>query len=840
MFSSILFAHPIEGQTSNVQSVNLPTGVTPNITLETEAYLSFRPNPVGLGQSVLVNVWLHPPIYVGRAFKDAFFVTITDPDGDKETIGPMDSFAGDSTAWFEFNPDKLGSWKLKFDFLGQYFPNGTTPRSMFWAYDYIGSAYYKPSTTGEVELIVQEDMVAAWPPVSLPTDYWTRPVHPENREWWPILGNYPATGILGGGQYWPEDTNKHISNYNFVPYVQGPNTPHIVWKRQGSMGGLIGGSAGQITDVLFAGTGVIGFPSIIYNGRTYMTVSKVSQTGTGSQNYWQCYDIRTGQLYWERPLYPGETAPTIIEYEEGNTEVEGADARVGITVYLTALISPTSSSAGRIVKYSPWTGAVLVNITGPPSGVGAATLYEYPNCYSVQNLGGGRYRLIQWTIENDAGQISYSAYGTPPIIDNFTARVISNVSYPFSSLGTCDFDAGVAVSTAGILSMDTGTNIGHRIMGADLKTGQLLWNVTTDLSTGLETFFSTGIGRSDHGKYACRMNDGHWYAWDLRTGQLAWKSEISSWPWGAFGAYSVESAYGLIFSRDYAGVHAINWTNGNIEWTFEATTPYVYETPYDGQYAFHGAGMVADGKLYTFSVEHSPSQPITRGDRMYCLDAKTGEMIWNITLGQGAPGSRAFQGAIADGYLAHTDEYNGYMYVFGKGQSATTVSVPQTAITKGTSAIISGTVLDMSPAQPNTPCIGEESISQWMEHIHMQKAIPSNVVGVPVSIDSVDPNGNAVHIADVVSDMSGTYFYTWTPEIPGDYAITATFMGDDSYGSSWAETHATVTETPAASPTATPINLDSINNNIMMGFIGVGIGIIIAIVLAVLLLRKRP
>ena len=39
----------------------------------------------------------------------------------------------------------------------------------------------------------------------------------------------------------------------------------------------------------------------------------------------------------------------------------------------------------------------------------------------------------------------------------------------------------------------------------------------------------------------------------------------------------------------------------------------------------------------------------------------------------------------------------------------------------------------------------------------MQMPIPSDVVGVPVSIDAVDPNGNPVHIGDATSDMSGTY-----------------------------------------------------------------------------------
>ena len=80
---------------------SLPTGITPDITITTEPQLSFRPNPIGLGQSLLINVWLHPPINVQRQFVQAFMVTFTKPDGTKSTVGPIDSYQGDSTAWFE-------------------------------------------------------------------------------------------------------------------------------------------------------------------------------------------------------------------------------------------------------------------------------------------------------------------------------------------------------------------------------------------------------------------------------------------------------------------------------------------------------------------------------------------------------------------------------------------------------------------------------------------------------------------------------------------------------------------------------------------------------------------
>jgi hypothetical protein len=333
------------------------------------------------------------------------------------------------------------------------------------------------------------------------------------------------------------------------------------------------------------------------------------------------------------------------------------------------------------------------------------------------------------------------------------------------------------------------------------------------------------------------MDMGILNCYDLLTGKLLWRSTEFDYPWGAFGGYNAEGAYGLYFWQTYDGVVAFNVSTGKLQWKYQYQAP-AFEVPYTmangtDQYAFYGAAQVADGKIYVYNTEHSASYPITRGLRLHCINAYTGEGIWNIT-GQMQPG------AISDGYLTAANAYDGCMYVFGKGKSATTVSAPQTQITAETKAIISGTVLDQSPGQSGAACVSKESMTEWMEYLHMQHQMPANVIGVPVSIDAVDPNGNYIHIGDAVSDASGTFSYTWTPANAGDYTITATFMGDDSYGSSWAETHATVVEAPAATPTSSPTNFDSINSNVTTMIIAGVVAIIITVVLVCLLiLRKR-
>lgn len=385
-------------------------------------------------------------------------------------------------------------------------------------------------------------------------------------------------------------------------------------------------------------------------------------------------------------------------------------------------------------------------------------------------------------------------------------------------------------------------------MGADLTTGQLLYNVTLNADTGYNNFF--GINpRADHGKYATRSRDGSYYCFDIRTGKFLWKSPLSSYPWGVWEAYNVESAYGYLYMTDYAGVHAIDWNTGKIVWDFISPTPYAFETPYEvngtGVYTFHSAGLVADGKLYVVNTEHSPSQPYTRGWRLFCLNATTGQNIWSISNGQGAPGSRIFQGAIADGYLAMTNEYNGYMYVFGKGLSTTTITATPAVISNGNTVLIQGTVLDQSPAQPDTPCVSANSMSTEMEHLHMQYPIDGlnhnvTMTGVPVTITAIAQDGSVINLGTTTTNAYyGTFSLTWTPPKTGNYTITTSFTSDDAYGSSSAATAITVGPAPEQIQFPAQVTSPDYTMTIIGGVIAVIVAVAIAAGAIILMVRKR-
>lgn len=350
-----------------------------------------------------------------------------------------------------------------------------------------------------------------------------------------------------------------------------------------------------------------------------------------------------------------------------------------------------------------------------------------------------------------------------------------------------------------------------------------------------------------------RFNDGYIRCYDLNTGQALWKSESVNWPWGSWGGEATASAYGLLIDGGYDGVHGIDWTTGKVMWTFEAPTPYQYETPYTANgtsvYPFFSGMQVADGMVYAYNLEHSPSAPLTRGWGTFCINATTGVGIWNIT-GAMVPG------LIADGYLTASSWYDGYMYVFGKGTSATTV----TATPEVSQVLIQGTVVDQSPgtvasslspvgaANPPlknnvglqiVPCVSDASMKTYMEYLYMQTPIPDGymVTGVPVQLYATDQSGTIVNIGTVQSDLTG-FRTAWAPPSSGLWTITATFAGDGSYGSSYSATSTIYNATSSnTQPSVTTQVVDT--TPILYAVIGVGVAIIVAVALAVLILRKR-
>jgi hypothetical protein len=138
------------------------------------------------------------------------------------------------------------------------------------------------------------------------------------------------------------------------------------------------------------------------------------------------------------------------------------------------------------------------------------------------------------------------------------------------------------------------------------------------------------------------------------------------------------------------------------------------------------------------------------------------------------------------------------------------------------------------------PVISDASMSDWMLYVYKQFAQPTTATGVAVSIDAVDPNNNYVHLGDATTDGSGMFSVAVIPEVPGYYAVYATFVGSAGYYASYAETSLYVMEAPPATPAPTPTPVPVSEAYFVLAVVGIIVAIIVVgVVLALLLLRKR-
>jgi hypothetical protein len=138
--------------------------------IPTYAYITAVPNPVGVGQTTLIYMWLDRTIDGAAADNDVRFhnykLTITKPDGTTETKTWDVVWDSTSSQGFNYAPDQVGTYTLKFEFPGQ-------------EYEWFTGTYkdiYKPSSA-EATFTVQEEPIAELPhSYPLPTEYWTRPI----------------------------------------------------------------------------------------------------------------------------------------------------------------------------------------------------------------------------------------------------------------------------------------------------------------------------------------------------------------------------------------------------------------------------------------------------------------------------------------------------------------------------------------------------------------------------------------------------------------------------------------------------------------------------------------
>ena len=346
------------------------------------------------------------------------------------------------------------------------------------------------------------------------------------------------------------------------------------------------------------------------------------------------------------------------------------------------------------------------------------------------------------------------------------------------------------------LDPSVNTNLGFTV------TLQYSKNITVPLP-GKNATWTIATIDYDSGIFVLRnAQTGQLWGYDLASGSQIWGPTATPPANEQFFYYSQNTAVydGLLLcTAQYTGtIYAYDAKTGTQKWVYRASAaPYYYESAYGEQMSL-SLGAVCDGLIYTYSTEHSPTNPLWRQSYVRGINITDGTLVWKVECFSDGGFS------IANGYLVSSSQYDNLVYCIGKGPSATTVSAPDTSVPLGTAVLIQGTVTDQSPGAKGTPAMSEQSMEQWMEYLYEQQPKPTNAAGVQVKLTAIDPNNNFQNIGNATSDSNGNYGIMYNPPVPGMYKIVATFEGSASYGGSDATTYLAVGTAPLASPIVNP------------------------------------
>jgi len=809
-----LFALPL----ANAQATN-----------KTYPFIDAIPNPVGVGQTVLLN---YGALNFLNAENDGWNVSviITAPNGEVTTLNNLKTWSTGTAGW-TFVPDQVGTYFLETVFPQQVYRNVT----------------YLASRTEKVPLVVTQEASPSYPWQPLPEEYWTRPADSQLRMWNTIMGSWLMK---------PDNL--------YAPYNDGPESPHVLWSTPvgDMMGGVAGGEVwehsyedGDAYEGKFSGSVIIG--GVLYynkyiSGNPQQTIVAI--------------DLHTGKQLWEKTIM-------------NNLRIS-----LGQTIYWDSRNNRAAFSYLWVTSGTNWyaldalTGNLQFNMTNVPSGTNYFGPIGEILKYSTVNYGNATHpdwHLLQW---NSTYVVSKGKLGMQ---ESWGSQVLG-VSYNATDRGY-DMNISIPAGPSTTVSQRLPGSIqkvfvGDKMIGARVtltevnlwaiglsptNKGTLLYNTTwrapSEWVEGNLTIGGIGQAgwvawsRDDQvGVFFTKENLVH-YAFNLQNGQFMYETEpqifIDAWSDTVSATFGPDRviAYGKLISATVGGtIYAYDVKTGERVWTFNATD--YYHESYLGNNWWACPLFVTDGKIYIGHIEHSAQNPKPRGAPFYALNVTDGSLVFRADgmLRQTRWGGRAI---IGDSIIAGMDTYDQQVYAIGKGPSSTTVTAPDIAVPFATPVVVKGTVMDVSPGTqsdssqlrfPNgVPAMSDESMNDWMLYVYKQFKRPTDVTGVPVSIDAVDPNNNFVHIGDTTTDDTGTFSLVFTPKEDGNYTIYATFAGSKSYYASFARNALTVLEKPAE--VVEPPQPTSI---VEQYFVPAVAGIIVAIIaigvlLAVLVLRKR-
>jgi len=587
-------------------------------TIPDFAYVSVSTNPVGVGQSVEIIMWLNQVIFDAAfpnniRFHD-YTLTITPPTGSPSTVTFPVVQDPTSAQDYTYIPTQVGTYTINFTFPGQTynFPFAVTLFGPNTAYE---GTYYGPASASTT-LTVQATAIANFPVTPLPTSYWTRPIYAYNNYWYTVSSNWLgdlAPGYTGfAGTYNAGGNGEYLAG---AGDVVGSMTSHVMWTKPLDSGGIVGGNQTSIIgDTYFEGSAYNQRYTnpIIVDGILVFT-EPISFAGVpgglGGSAYGPTVgvDLSTGTQLWSNPNMPAISFASVYDVQDPNQH----------GVYPPILYSVTGGSGllgaspENWKAYDAFTGDFMFSVSDIPVGNTYTTMLGPNGEYlilSLTNYGTAKnpnWYLQEWNSSrlwgpNYAGE-STSPPVIPPVSDQglnvtggytgggytFTLAGLVpvpsvydfNVSVPFldSAYGSAPITAVYGVvghdllaysgnlPSTGAIFMGPASSTPYTYFtlnideGTPSSLGQVIWHNTLQPPPNNITVLEAGVDTTNGVFVENYRETSQYVGYSLETGQKIWgptapEAYLNYYGSPASGSLANAFGYGKMYVSAYAGI----------------------------------------------------------------------------------------------------------------------------------------------------------------------------------------------------------------------------------------------------------------------------------------------
>ena len=646
----------ISSMSASIMLVPITSAHDPGYQIPTFAYISAHPDPIGVGQTVNVFMWLNQIFGVGIGDANSYALlsnnyrfhnynfTIVAPDGTVKTTiidTVQDTTSNQITS---FTPDQTGTYTLMFNFPGQtYTVSNGNPNSP------VVNDTYLPSSATTTLTVQSEQIPSAIGSSPLPTAYWTRPIYGENTDWWTISSNWLGAGsavnpAVGSGAVSAFSTGPPQNSWGAIMSRNpgdaiGSLTSHVVWTKPIQSGGVVGGNAFYDGGAYPGnGQGVGYYEGTAYEQRFVNPIIMdgilyyMAPLGFDAPSYGPltALNLATGQVVWTSNTLP---APSFGYIENLWSPDEHG-------TFPPILICPSGTTWMMVDGF---TGTNLFNVTGVPTGYVAAGPSGEQLRYVLQNKGttaNPNWYLAEWNSSRiwqfDINPFTGAGSVSPAIINQSTANALVTI-FPASNQAATPYP---------VLTVQANIGFNTSIAGTLLNSTQYPSECTYDWNVSIPQLNNPGgptpsVIAGMYNNVLLTLNGSlpaspgsftgagaytpyTYMAFNLnpsagQIGSFKWINTLQPVPGNVTVYYAgVDPNTNVFIEENY---ETLNWvgyslTTGQKIW---GPTPAMEALDYYGQTAPNEfCGQIAFGNLYTSAF----------GGTVYCYNDSTGQLEW--------------------------------------------------------------------------------------------------------------------------------------------------------------------------------------------------------------------